>query len=293
MFKTKHAQRLEEEPITVNINEKEQFTLRPMSLDSLPTKQDSLHVFHLMESNNDFNNFIPFLRGLWMSDIRLSTNRWEYLIRKAARAGKLNLILECARQEPHTGLSLDKINLARRFFYELHVLAQEADFKGPATAQALRLAETAVRTMDWNDSSEKRVEPTKNPKNQPFVIGTLLELSAARSINDLGGKDENSEVLKYVNKLLASWRFGQFEPVVTKESRRRETLDRWLQEILPIFNGMRLSLSVESVTRDKTLHSSVTLRLVDLKKAISKELESLPEGKTTQCIEAAKALVRE
>lgn len=281
MFKAKHARRLEEEPITVNISETEQFTLRPMDYRSLPTKKEANKAFQLMTSTNEYKNLIPFLKGLRMSNFRVSSDRWEQLIRHAGPAGKLNLIVECARQQSETGLSFDKIPVARRLFFEIHSMAQAADFKGPAAAQALRLAQTAVRTMEWN-SSQTRVEAAQDPRCQPFVIGTLLELSAAHAINELEAKDEGSEVLKYVQKLMASWELGRGTPDFKGQSRRDLALDLWLQEVLPVYNGLKLSLLVSSISNDKVLKATVTSRLEELKAALKKQVQSSTKSSPAQ-----------
>ncbi|KAJ5182556.1 hypothetical protein N7492_000172 [Penicillium capsulatum] len=290
MFKAKHAHRLEEEPITVNISETEQFTLRHMKMDELPTKRDAYKVFQMMTSTKEYKNLIPFLKGLWMSNYRISSDRWESLIRHAGPAGKLNLIIECAKQQAQTGLAFDNISLTRRLFFELHCMAQAADFKGPAAAQALGLAHTAVRTMEWN-SSQTQIEASKDPKRQPFVIGTLLELSAARAVNEIEGKDEGAEVLKFVQKLLASWDLGQFEPVLEGKSRPREALDLWLQEVIPVYNGLQMSLLVKRISSDKKLSPIVTSRLQGLKDILSEHVQSADQAKPSRCLNMAKSLL--
>lgn len=290
MLKAKHARRLEEDPITVNISETEQFTLRPMDPRTLPTKKEADQVFQLMTSTNEYKNLIPFLTGLQMSNLHISSDRWEYLIRHSGSAGKLNLIVECARQQSKTGLSFDTIGVARCLFFEFHSMAQAADFKGPAAAQALRLAQTTARAMDWN-SSQTRVEAAKDPRCQPFVIGTLLELSAARVLNEVEGKEEGPEVSKYAQKLVACWELGRTEPDFEGQPKRRLALDSWFKEVLPVYNGLKLSLSVKNVSGDKRLKSAVTSRLAELKAAIEKHVQSSDEANPTHSHQLAKSLL--
>lgn len=268
MFKEKHRQRLEDEPITVAISETEDFTLRPMTINELPTKKDAYEVLRLIAANNEWKALVPFLSGLYMSNLRLSANRLAQIVRKASNAGKLSIILECIRQGTHTGFHLRDLTVVQRLFYDIHILAQNADFKGPAAIKALNMAKQAVDLMDQDAATQTSLAKAENPKHQPFVIGTLLELSAARAINEFGGKDQANEVLSYARKLVVSWPIfkeqGELAGEVSSASERA-------QQIVAVYNGLRLSLSIHGLALDNSLHDSVTACLAEAKT----ELDSL------------------
>ncbi|KAF7718833.1 Uncharacterized protein PECH_005835 [Penicillium ucsense] len=268
MFKEKHRQRLEDEPVSVAINENEDYTLRPMSVGELPTKKDAYEVLRLIAANNEWKALLPFLSGLYMSHFRLNPNRFAQLVRKASDAGKLSVIMECVRQAHRTGFHLRDLTVVERLFYDIHVLAQSADFQGPALNKALNLAKQAVDLMDQDTSSQNSALNTKNPKTQPSVIGTLLELTAARAINEFGGKDQANEVLGYARKLIAARPLYQEQKALAAQS---GAATERAQQILPVYNGLRLSISIHGLALDKALHDLVTA----LQEEAKIELESI------------------
>ncbi|KAJ5673150.1 hypothetical protein N7507_002277 [Penicillium longicatenatum] len=288
MFKEKHARRLEEEPITVKISETEEYTLRPLSPSSMPKSKEAINVFRLMEAANDYKNLVPFMTGLWSAQMAISPARWQYLIRKTGSAGKLSLILECARRENQTGLSLQNNYHAERLFFELHCMAHKADYKGDQVKKALKMAMAAVDIMDSYAPS-----PATNPKYQPYVIATLLELSAARALDQAAGKDQNNEVLNYARKLIASWPLGEFK-AIPKDEFDVELVNQRLMGSIAACKGLQLSLSIHGLAVDKALHSAVTARLAEVKKAITAQLKAIPEESASKVhsVEFAQAVLQ-
>ncbi|KAJ5776975.1 hypothetical protein N7520_000221 [Penicillium odoratum] len=289
MFKEKHARRLEDEPITVKISETEEYTLRPLKLSELPKSKEAINVFRLMEAANDYKNLVPFLNGLWNAQMTISPARWQYLIRKTGSAGRLSLIIECARQEKHTGLSLQDNDIAERLFFEFHRMAHDAGFKGEQVNKALRMAKQAVDIMDTYAPS-----PATNPKYQPYVIGTLLELSAARALEEAGGKDKNNEVLNYVRKLIACWHLGDFAPIPMAQFDAELVNQRFIESVA-VCTGLQLSLSIHGLAVDKALHSTVKSRLSEVKNAITAQLKQIPQGSVHKVLSAefAKAALKQ
>ncbi|KAJ5461894.1 uncharacterized protein N7458_003446 [Penicillium daleae] len=281
MFKEKHRQRLEDEPITVAISETEDFTLRPMTINELPTKKDAYEVLRLIAANNEWKALVPFLSGLYMSNLRLSANRLAQIVRKASDAGKLSIIFECIRQGTRTGFHLRDLTVVQRLFYDIHILAQNADFKGPAAIKALNMAKQAVDLMDQDAATQTSLAKAANPKHQPFVIGTLLELSAARAINEFGGKDQANEVLSYARKLVASWPLFQEQSKVAAEV---SSASERAQEVIAVYNGLRLSLSIHGLALDKALHDSVTACLAEAKSELEKLVDSVEPSRVQESV---------
>lgn len=272
MFKQKHAHRLEEEPITVNISETEQYTLRPKRVFELPSKKDASEVLNLMYATKDFRNLVPFMSGLWMAKFKMPEATWEGLIRKTRDVGKLSLILECARQADHTGLRLRNLEIVQRLFFEFHRIAQEADFVGPQTTKALSMAKQAADIMDADLPDHAYRNQASNPKNQPLVLATLLELSAAHAVNEAGGRDVDKQVMGYLRKLIASLPSGRFQRNSPTEKFKRHEAAAWVREAITVYNGLQLSLPVHGVAADKRLHTEITTRIAEVKEALAKVL---------------------
>ncbi|KAJ6186036.1 hypothetical protein N7519_007337 [Penicillium mononematosum] len=232
VFREKYATQLQNEPITVKISETEEFTLTPKTRHDLPSKKDALEVLKMMVAAKNFSNLFPYLSALRMSNYAINSDR---------DAGKLSTIIECARQSQRTGLSLGNKNVARRLFFELHRTAAKADFKGIPTVKALRLAREAASLMDAPEHSVQDIQD--DPKHQPFVIGTLLELSAAcAQIQEA----DIALVRGYAQKLDAAWSRGNFK---NDAATGFETIER-LEENLAIYNGMRLALGLPKAAQD-------------------------------------------
>ncbi|KAJ5406007.1 hypothetical protein N7465_007291 [Penicillium sp. CMV-2018d] len=241
VFREKYAQQLENEPITVKIGETEEFTLTPKKHHDLPSKKDALEVLKLMVATKNFSNLFPYLSGLRMSNYAINPDRWEFIIRKTSDAGKLSTIIECARQSQRTGLTLSNRNIARRLFFELHKTAAKADFKGIQTVKALKLAREAASLMDADEHSVQNLED--DPKHQPFVIGTLLELSAACAKLK---EAETALVRGYAQKLDAAWSRGNFKDDAATGF---ENIER-VEENLALYNGMLLALGLPKASQD-------------------------------------------
>lgn len=292
MLKEKDAKRLEQEQITVDVGESEQYTLRPRKLTDLPTKNEAGEVLRMMAAAKEYTNLIPFMRGLWMSNYRVSPGRWEYLMRHTRPAGKLYLILECAKQAERTGLRFRDVLLMQRFFFELHLMAQESKFQGPEFTKAFNLAKQALDIMDAHLSGDGSKPREQDPRTQPGVIATLLELSAARAVNDFDRNDDTKEVLGYAQKLVACSPGGHFQATAPTPKTSRQLAEKWVQEAATVLSALRTSLSVRSLKEDKGTQKAVRSRLDEVEQALRKVLKdpSLESRETSSWALARKML---
>lgn len=270
MFRQKYSERLDDQPISVTIGEDEKFQLRPMDPQSRPRNQEITQVVSLMKTTKDWQNIIPFLAGLRMAGRVLKPNRWEWLIRKAGAADALGIILECAKQSERTGLRLNNVDVVQKFYFMLHQKAQAAELQGKGLAKALSLARQAAMLMEAPEHVVHDVQ--QDPKRRPFVVGVLLELSAARALNEFGGNDEGGHVRTYAQRLLATWPLGSFDA----ETKDWPRVDRMLQENVPIYNGMKLALQVNGIASDKAVSSGLKARVSELERLIREQKKSAP-----------------
>ncbi|KAJ5345418.1 hypothetical protein N7452_003422 [Penicillium brevicompactum] len=280
VFKPKYAKQLEHEPVVVKISETEEYTLTPKKRHELPSKKEAMEVLHMMVSTGEFGNLPAFLAGLKMSGYAVSSNRWEYIIRKASYAGKLPIIAEVARRGPATGLSLADKNIARVLFFELHQTASRASFEGEQTAQALKLAEDFAFMMNQEFHSTKDV--TTDPKCQPFVIGTLLELACAKSMDKNAPSEKELapsakigfRIRDYAKKLDASWSLlnKDVEPSTLPELVVR------IQENLAIYNGLLLAPQTRKAAEESKTFES---RALKLQKTLIPQLQRVKNSQLT------------
>lgn len=273
MLKEKDAKRLEQERITVDVGESEEYTLRPRKLTDLPTKNEAGEVLRMMAAAKEYTNLIPFMSGLWMSNYRIAPGRWEYLMRQTRPAGKLYLILECAKQAEHTGLRFRDTGLMQRFFFELHLMARESRLEGPEVIKALNLAKQALDLMDAHLSGDGSKPREQDPRTQLGVIATLVELSAARAVNEFDGKDITEEVQGYLRKLIACYPEGHFRNTAPAPESSRQLADKWVQEAVMVVGALQKSLSVRFRKDDKTFQKVVESRRAEADKALRQVLK--------------------
>lgn len=295
MFRQKYADRLDEEPVTVNIGENDEpFLLRPMDPQSRPTKQEAVQTICLMKTSRDWQNLVPFLTGLRMSNRILTPDRWEWLIRRANdEADALGVILECAKQSGKTGLRLDNKSVVEQLFFQLHRKAQRGDFQDPALSKALGLAQAAVNLME---SLEHRASaPSQDPRRNPTVIGVMLELHTARALNAAraagspNAKDEGGHILAYALRLQGTW-----SKVNMKQPQTWREAEKQLRDNIPIYNALRLALQLPSIAGDTDNGKALRNSLHDMKMLLVAARKLAPSdvrARPPQGLEQAKHLL--
>ncbi|GKZ20988.1 hypothetical protein AbraIFM66951_010187 [Aspergillus brasiliensis] len=271
MFRQKYADRLEQEPVTANISEDEDFLLRPMDPQSRPTLKEAAEVISLMQSKEDWKNLVPFLSGLQLAKRHLKPSRLEWLVRKAGEHNALNSVVECAKQAEKTGVRLNEVGIVQRLFFELHRKAQKAEFQGQEVTKAFNMATQLVGLMERPAHAQHDV--MADPKRKPFVAGTLLELSAARALSEFEGKDQGGLVRIYSSRVLGCWKMGNF----ASDVQDWRAVDKMLQENVPIYNGMKLALKVQGIANEKAVAPGLKNRLNELGQLIAKQKKSAPQ----------------
>jgi hypothetical protein len=292
VFKPKYAKQLEHEPIVVKISQNEEFTLTPKKRHEMPTKKEAMDVLHLMVKTGEFRNLFPFLSGLKMAGYSISNNRWEYIIRKVSMAGQLSVILHCAKQSKRTGLSLGEKSIASTLFFELHQTASRTEFKGEQTFAAFKLANEFAALMDQPQHTAKNKQ--EDPKQQPYVIGTLLELSIASFFHawevnkDLPEHIVNyrpykAATLDFVQKLDANWARGNFAPGTTQAEKIA-----MLRENLGLYYGIRQAS--RSVKYSGEAAPILKERAAQLKPILIEQLNQIKNGQIQEDFVSKKLL---
>lgn len=270
IFRDRYRDRLNEEQVKITIGG-EEFTLQPKNRHTLPEKREINQAVESMKTSQDWRNFIPLLTGSLHSKYKHEADHLEKWVRLAGRSDTLSVILEAAKQSSRTGFSLSHRNVAFRFAYALHQKAKAADFKGEQVVTALRYAEQAAQLMEWPEHTNQQI--AQDPKRQPFFIGLLTELSAARAIDEAGGEDIDGKVLSYVQKLLGTWKLAALD----RQLITWYDTDALLQEAALIHSGLQKAQKVKSVSSDSALMKSIEERLKEVKDVLSKGIKSAPE----------------
>ncbi|PYH88987.1 hypothetical protein BO71DRAFT_453728 [Aspergillus ellipticus CBS 707.79] len=288
MFRQRYADKLDTEPVTASVGD-EEVLLRPMDALSRPKKIEAWNAISLMQTGNDWQNLAPLLSGMEMSNRKVKAGRKEWIVRKAGAADALGVLVGCAQQAKTTGMRLNDVELVKRVFFELHLKAQRAEFKGEGVVKALGFGRQFAQLMETPDHVVHDLQ--KDPKRRPFVVGTLLELAAARALSEAGGKDVEGDVKLYSQRLLGCWKMGTFN----REEKDWRAIDHMLQENVPVLNGMRLALQVKGIANDRSVSSGLKTHVNELSALIANQMKLAPEkvqAKPSLGLQQAQALVQ-
>ncbi|KAH7371883.1 hypothetical protein BKA64DRAFT_689682 [Cadophora sp. MPI-SDFR-AT-0126] len=238
IFKGKHKKALEVEPVTAVVGG-EEFTLKHLDLlTDIPGKYKSFNkALSLMKDKRDWNNLPNLLQGLKTAKFRLNDNARINLLRKAGKAGRQDVILECLRRADETGLTLTEPNFVVQVFFWIRQKAYLSDWDAEETKKALHWAEMVKDMM-----AEPKHHPAAGSKaltNLYEVNGDLLELAAVRANKHQDGKDVDGKVERYASDLLASPR--DFE---ARHQSKVQELNFWLSTNVPAVHGLRLAQAV-------------------------------------------------
>lgn len=274
IFREKNKTRLEEEKLITNIGQnEEEYRLQHKDRMAMPTMKEAWNTVAMMKTKADWSNLIPFLEGIKQAKRAVKPKRWEWMVRRAAASGTLGTMLKAAQLSQQTGFRLNRYGVVMRLFFELHRIAQSGDFAGPAASRALTLGKQTVMLME--DPAHAAREPNPDPKCQPFVIGIMLELHAARALSESATENDKESVMAFAKRLLAAMPLLETELGTT----HWPTIDHMLETIVPIYNGMKLALKVEGISpKDKDVGSKLKQQMGRLEKVIQAQKEIVPEA---------------
>ncbi|KAL2809736.1 hypothetical protein BJX63DRAFT_434903 [Aspergillus granulosus] len=249
VYKLSNAQKLKENPITVYVGpDDEPYQLRTIDRRELPSKTEAIQVIELMKKTRNWANLVPFLIGIRESGWRLSEDHLESLVAGTGSTNGLGYLLEALKQSAKTAVTIGNPEVGKRVFFELHVQAQQNNFQGLELEKTYRLAQQFAQALESPRNAARKAQ--YDPKKQPSVIGTLLELSAANAVNN-GSVEAGVEALEYAKRFRASWK----DVALTVPPKSWALYDRRLRECVPIYNGMKYALEVKEIAKDSRMVS--------------------------------------
>lgn len=174
----KFASQLENDPVYASIGD-EEFRLEYIDpqRDIPNTAKVVKQVFELTKEHVDWQNWLSILQGLNKS--RGVHSQWkEQFIRKAIRAGELDTVVQALKQVDRNGVSMGSREIRRELFLSLRNYAQTAGWTKEALQKTFQCARQAAELMEHPSHCGSRTVSANDPRAEPLVLGTLLELSA-------------------------------------------------------------------------------------------------------------------
>jgi hypothetical protein len=242
--KRKYMRALTVEPVIARIGD-EDFRLEHLDqLTDLPSTKKGLdEVMSLMKDKKDWNNIIPLLHGLHNAGRVLSDVKLNKLLRRAALAGRLDVILECARRVSDTGFTLKNPEVVAEFMWRIQDKAYLKNWDAKETKQALSWAEMVSDMLeDERHAGSKTIAGEADPRVRPEVTGIMLQLAAVRAAKHLDGKDEGGKVADYAERLLKLP--VDIERIATAADEDIHAANHRLSILVPILHGMKVAQTV-------------------------------------------------
>jgi hypothetical protein len=256
----------------------------PTSPIDKPAKAPSLRrIAELLGTSEDskrWNNLPAFLEGMQLCKEKLPDGWLEKIVRKANEVGKSGVIIRCAEMVKKTGVCLADLVITRELMLGVHNSAADAGWEGEELEHAAKQAEQiALMLEDAHHCGGKLGKGQEDMRRNLGVVGTLLELTAAKALKIDNGKDVEGKVTSYATKLLALWKY---RPVKVTDRSERE-LEGWV----PLLHGMRLALKVDGISSGE-MGSLLKSRLEELEKAaqeIRTQVIEAANGKPRRCLQ--------
>ena len=246
VFKPKYKKSFTAEPIIASIAG-EEFCLEHIDkcIDIPNAKKVFPKILDLMQDKRDWDNLPRFLTGLHQAGRNPAKLQQFIMVRKAAEAGRLDVILECARRVSETGFALKDPSLVNKFVRGIQNTAMTSDWEVSKTKKALSWVEiVSVMLEDKRHAGGRVISSKDDPRTNPELVGILLELSAIRAARHLGGQDEGGKVAEYARRLLGL--NLDLKPMAKSADNPKDVYnaDQWLYTVIPIVHGMKVAETI-------------------------------------------------
>lgn len=251
--------RLEREPVTLAIDDDvHSFQYRDY-LDLPNTNLKVKRALRAMKTRRDFLNLEPLLEGVCKhAGRKLDPAFYPEAVRRAARAGALDIVLDCALLAKRTGFRLDKHETVAQL---MTWVQREAVFSGwdkKELKKALKRIQWMLEQMEGDPEHMERRKPDSEPLlayplyRDPIFLAARLHLEAALAIKYGNGVDEEGDIAKHANQLMQLW--PETADLISLHPPQAYTGNVALRYLLhkeafvwitsPVLNGLRLAARV-------------------------------------------------
>ncbi|OCL11748.1 hypothetical protein AOQ84DRAFT_386613 [Glonium stellatum] len=314
VYQKKHASRLENEPMYVQIGDVEMQLKHVDQVKDLPSRWSVLkQVVELSKDQKDWDNVVKMLEGFYLAGIHLKPRQLVKLIRRANQANMQHIVLRALQQVKTTGLSLKNPEILEAVLIGIRNKASQSGWEPESTKKALAFTEQVMELMENPEHLGTSFAKSGDPRASPLVIALPLELAVIRAARHLDGKDADGKVKIYAVRLMSAFKQDNFlkvslpgllselkgpEEVVSGKTKvvveEYYSLAEKVMKWLPVWHGLRIASS-EVLGEDmpmledaQTVIDLVDKRLAAAADAIRKVCRSGVEPDKLPCIQALK-----
>ncbi len=242
VYAKKHQREIETTPHIVDIAG-EQFRLQHIDrTKDLENQHKGLNKILKNMQKSDWNIFPGLLEGLHSADRNVPDAFLEKAIRMAARAGRLDVIVESVRRVARTNFALNSRSRAAHLMWWIQYQALEDGFSANKTAHVLRQAEQIAALLEDEKHAGAKLHAS-DPRTAPEVTGILLELAAANA-KAQNNKDADGEVEKYASRFIATIQKKELEGFLAATKTEFSISNSALITVAPIRYGVKVAIQV-------------------------------------------------
>jgi len=205
IFGLKYRQMLKDNPQTATVGD-EDIPLQWIDRrNDIPNRTKLLgRTIDLMAQGEgkDWQNLPALMTGLKGSKAVPDEQTMSMIVRKAVRAGRVGVIVQCLQQSEHTGVTLKREEVLEKVIWGLHDVAQMNDWSEEAVQKALKSAKQVSLMLEMEEHGGGRFMRKRDPRTRPEVVGVFLELAAVYAYKHQDGKDVDGSVSVYAERLM-------------------------------------------------------------------------------------------
>jgi len=201
IFKRKFASQLENDPVYASIGD-EEFRLQYLNPQKdIPRTSTVLNqVFELTKDHADWLNWLSVLEGLNESRKGRDDLKAKF-VRKAIHAGEWDTVMLALKQVERNGVSMRIPEVRHAVFVNARLYTKDKGWTKDTLEKSFLFVKQAAELMEHPLHCGSRKVTATDPRAEPLVLGTLLELAARCARH--GGFDSYKPVVEgYAEKLL-------------------------------------------------------------------------------------------
>ncbi|KAK3942434.1 hypothetical protein QBC46DRAFT_309465 [Diplogelasinospora grovesii] len=260
LYNHKYKKQLQVDPITLEIDgQLHKFKYVDMMRD-LPNTHDVVtRALNAMKTPSDFANLPRLLEGVCSQAHRkLNGSLYPKMVRRAAMADCLTVVIDCAKQVKRTGFKLDSSETINELLVWIQKGAIDSNWDKKTTQKALKRTQQILDLLEEDENHQPKEEVAVSRAfpfyRDPQMLAARLHMAAALAVKHHGGKDlDGGLVAKYAQELVQLWpeETGLLElhPTIAYADSRegmRYLLERngFVWYASPILSGLRMAAQV-------------------------------------------------
>ncbi|KAK0669659.1 hypothetical protein QBC41DRAFT_319352 [Cercophora samala] len=255
LTKTKYKEQLRNDPITMEIDGVIHKFRYVDPLKDIPSAYKLVKQAVIRMEHEDFHNLHLLLKGYKRANRKLDQELTHKIIKKAWENGRLDAIIDCAKQVELTGFKLDTPLVLSELLVGLQTPAIESGFKAELLRKALKETEKVIDLLEFEGKGHQPSERSKTPRpfhHEPMFLGLRLNLAATLAVKHRDGQDVDGKVAQYAEQLVHFWPENtgilDLQPDAAYEDplNVQYLLDRnnFLYHVSPVLHGLQMAAKV-------------------------------------------------